>query len=160
MADFVDEVIEFNDLAGNPTIFTVRNVALYTGCQLEEMAEKLQAITAGIDTQALKLHSWRLAYMIEEIDALGKAFKNGLYDKVVETCDRHEVLDADIDISVFSIGSMRVSGADVQGACHEVMRANLDKRFPDTGKFHRDDNGKIIKPKGWKPADLTPFVGK
>jgi predicted HAD superfamily Cof-like phosphohydrolase len=64
-----------------------------------------------------------------------------------------------VDIIVFSVGSMMVSGADVQGSLNEVCAANERKKYED-GKYHFDDKGKITKPPGWQKPDLTPFVGK
>jgi len=49
------------------------------------------------------------------------------------------------------------SGADVVGAIDEVARANLEKVGPDSTT---DSNGKIIKPEGWEPPNLEPFIYK
>ena len=40
-----------------------------------------------------------------------------------------------------------------------VHAANMAKRDPTTGKFiRREDDGKIIKPAGWQPPDVTAEI--
>jgi predicted HAD superfamily Cof-like phosphohydrolase len=143
---FVADVKKFTELAGCTTDqFNVRQTALYIGLQLEEMAEKLDAIfpTEGRE-------------MTEAIGTLSSHFKNGLFDYHVSKSDREALLDADVDLAWVTIGSMLSQGADVLGAMGEVTRANLDK-FPG-GVVTKDGNGKICKPEGWLGPDLSPFV--
>lgn len=159
MRDFISEVLEFNRAAGRPEKFDDHQAALHMGLQLEELAEKLKAVTAGCDEEWMKLHAWRLYELIQVMDGIATEFKKGNYDNVIASGDRHEMLDADIDVCVVSLGSMMTCGAQVVEACLAVSGANLAKRFED-GTFHKDVNAKIMKPQGWKPADLTPYVGK
>ena len=74
--------------------------------------------------------------------------------------DKIETLDALTDILVVTIGAMHSMGADAEGAWNEVMRTNLAKIDPNTGKVHRREDGKILKPQGWRAPDLAPFVRK
>lgn len=69
-----------------------------------------------------------------------------------------EALDALIDILVVTIGAIHSMGADAEGAWNEVMRTNLAKIDPETGLVLRREDGKILKPAGWQPPDLAPFV--
>ena len=39
-----------------------------------------------------------------------------------------------------------------------VHAANMAKRDPETGKFLKREDGKIIKPKGWKAPDVEGEV--
>jgi predicted HAD superfamily Cof-like phosphohydrolase len=159
MTDFVDGVLELNRGAGRPEVFTPRMVAFHTGLQLEELAEKLEAVAEGAFKETLRLHAWHLTHMIKEMNALGNEFKRGMYDELVEHGNRKEMMDADVDLQVVTLGGMMTAGNDIRGALGEVNRSNLDKKFPD-GTYHLDPNGKIIKPEGWKKPDLTPFVVK
>jgi predicted HAD superfamily Cof-like phosphohydrolase len=48
-------------------------------------------------------------------------------------------------------------GADGEGAWKEVMRSNFAKIGED-GKVRKREDGKVLKPTGWTPPDLKPFV--
>ena len=74
--------------------------------------------------------------------------------------DRVEQLDALIDILVVTIGAIHSAGYDAEGAWKEVMMTNFAKIDRDTGKVRKRDDGKVLKPIGWVPPKLAPFVGK
>jgi predicted HAD superfamily Cof-like phosphohydrolase len=69
-------------------------------------------------------------------------------------------LDALIDILVVTIGAIHSMGADAEGAWKEVMRTNFAKIDSETGKVRKRDDGKVLKPLGWTPPNLTPFLTK
>jgi predicted HAD superfamily Cof-like phosphohydrolase len=72
--------------------------------------------------------------------------------------DPKECLDALIDIMVVTIGAIHSLGADGEGAWAEVMRSNLDKIDPITGFVKKREDGKVLKPEGWKPPELEQFL--
>jgi len=72
--------------------------------------------------------------------------------------DRVEQLDALIDILVVTVGAIHSMGADVEGAWKEVMKTNFAKIDHDTGKVRKREDGKVLKPTGWTPPDLKPYV--
>ena len=74
--------------------------------------------------------------------------------------DRVEQLDALIDILVVTIGAIHSMGADAEGAWKEVMKTNFAKIDHDTGKVRKREDGKVLKPVGWTPPDLTPHLHK
>jgi predicted HAD superfamily Cof-like phosphohydrolase len=74
--------------------------------------------------------------------------------------DRVEQLDALIDILVVTIGALHSMGADAEGAWKEVMKTNFAKIDKDTGKVRKREDGKVLKPIGWVPPELAPFVSK
>ena len=49
---------------------------------------------------------------------------------------------------------------NVEGAWNEVARSNLSKIDPTTGKVNKRNDGKVMKPEGWTPPNLKPFVKK
>ena len=49
-------------------------------------------------------------------------------------------------------------GADAEGAWREVRRSNLAKINPDTGKVNKREDGKVLKPEGWTPPNLKPYL--
>lgn len=85
----------------------------------------------------------------EEVDELGQA---------IAAQDRVEALDALIDILVVTIGAIHSMGADGNGAWNEVMRTNFAKIDPTTGKVRKRADGKVLKPEGWQPPDLAPYL--
>jgi len=74
--------------------------------------------------------------------------------------DSVEELDALIDILVVTIGAIHSLGADAEGAWKEVMKTNFAKIDHDTGKVRKREDGKVLKPTGWTPPDLTPYLNK
>jgi predicted HAD superfamily Cof-like phosphohydrolase len=74
--------------------------------------------------------------------------------------DPVETLDALIDILVVTIGAVHSMGADAEGAWKEVMRTNFAKIDKETGKVRKREDGKVLKPLGWEPPNLKPFVSK
>ena len=77
----------------------------------------------------------------------------------IDNNDHVEVLDALVDILVVTIGAAHSMGADVEGAWKEVMRTNFAKIMED-GKVRKREYGKVLKPTGWTPPVLAPFVTK
>ena len=71
--------------------------------------------------------------------------------------DRVEQLDALIDILVVTVGAIHSMGADAEGAWKEVMSTNFAKIGED-GKVRKREDGKVLKPTGWIPPDLKPYV--
>jgi len=93
----------------------------------------------------------------------------GLYVKLIQeesqelmaamaAADKVEQLDALIDILVVTVGAIHSLGADAQGAWNEVFKTNLAKIDKNTGKVTKRSDGKVLKPEGWKPPNLEPYV--
>ena len=78
----------------------------------------------------------------------------------IEQNDRVEQLDALVDILVVTMGAIRTGGFDGEGAWKEVMDTNFAKIDPDTGKVRKREDGKVLKPEGWKAPELKPFIGQ
>lgn len=170
---FVADITKFTEAVGcTTTYYNTRQIGLYTGLQLEEMAEKLEAIG---------LH---YSLLIDMLHKASREFKTGLFDDTyIAHADRTAMLDADIDLAWVTIGAALSSGADVLGAMHEVARSNLAKLVicepcagvgtidgeidtPYCPYCHgnglvaiKDENGKVQKPAGWTAPDLDKFVG-
>lgn len=67
-------------------------------------------------------------------------------------------LDGCMDLIWVTLGYCYMKGFDVYGAWAEVARSNLSKIDPTTGKVIKRNDGKVLKPEGWTPPDLKPFV--
>lgn len=126
-----------------------QQTGFYLGMQLEELSEKLAAVMGTHSDHVKRLHH------------LALAFKNGLWDDKVSVALRdpkyaEELLDADMDMLWVTIGAAAAQGADVPGAYNAVGNANWAKF---EGGVRRDPTtGKVLKPEGWRPPDLKPFM--
>ena len=78
--------------------------------------------------------------------------------EAVNNHDQLETLDALIDILVVTIGAIHSGGFAAEGAWKEVMSTNFAKIDKNTGLVRKREDGKVLKPVGWTPPNLTPFV--
>ena len=79
--------------------------------------------------------------------------------KELEDAETHvDALDALTDILVVTVDAIHSMGADGEGAWNEVMHTNFAKIDAVTGKVRKREDGKVLKPEGWTPPNLEPFV--
>ena len=83
--------------------------------------------------------------------------ETGELHQAVLANDSVEQLDALIDILVVTIGAIHSAGFNAEGAWKEVMSTNFAKIGED-GKVRKREDGKVLKPVGWTPPNLTPFI--
>lgn len=79
-------------------------------------------------------------------------------EEAIQDNDKVEQLDALVDILVVTMGAIRAAGWDGEGAWKEVMDTNFAKIDPDTGKVIKREDGKVLKPEGWKAPELAQFI--
>jgi len=92
-----------------------------------------------------------------------KLYYNLIKEEVQELEDSvtmEDDLDALIDILVVTIGAIHSMGADAEGAWKEVMRTNFAKIDKETGMVRKREDGKVMKPLGWEPPNLKPYLIK
>ena len=161
--DVIGEIEKFckaADVVG-PNVGQARQVALYIGLQLEELAEKLSVL--DFFSTDRPLGGTCIIFLVDAVDEFSKDFKSGVYDELIKRClDRKEIreqlLDADLDLAWVSIGASLAMGADVRRGFEKVNDSNQAKIDPATGKVLKEENGKVIKPEGWTPPDLGDCV--
>lgn len=90
--------------------------------------------------------------------ALYKTLIDEEVTELMEADSQEEELDALIDILVVTIGAIHSAGFDAEGAWNEVMRTNFAKIDSATGKVRKRGDGKVLKPEGWTPPKLKPFL--
>jgi hypothetical protein len=78
----------------------------------------------------------------------------------IDNNDNVETLDALLDFIVVTVGAIHSAGMDGEGGWKEVMRTNFSKIDKETGKVRKREDGKVLKPQGWTPPNLKPFVSK
>lgn len=69
-----------------------------------------------------------------------------------------EKADACFDMMWVIVGYMLSRGWDVEQIWDEGAKSNLSKIDSVTGLVKRREDGKILKPEGWKPPDFAKFV--
>lgn len=71
-----------------------------------------------------------------------------------------EQADAMVDIYYYCLNAASKKGMDISTIFHIVHEANMNKRDPQTGKFIKNEEGKIIKPKGWTAPDVLSEINR
>ena len=84
----------------------------------------------------------------------------GELNDAVADDDTVEQLDALVDILVVTMGAIRAAGWDGEAAWKEVMNTNFAKVDPTTGKVIKREDGKVLKPEGWRAPQLSQFIDK
>ena len=111
----------------------------------------MRACDQKVDAYAISQYKMYLNLIEEEHTELKEA---------VAADDMPEQLDALIDILVVTIGAIHSAGFDGEGAWKEVMKTNFAKIDRETGKVRKREDGKVLKPLGWKAPELAPFLKK
>lgn len=83
---------------------------------------------------------------------------NDELNEAIEANDRVEILDALLDIMVVTIGALHSLGVEPADAWNEVVRSNMSKVDPTTGKVIKREDGKVLKPEGFSPPQLARFI--
>ncbi len=74
--------------------------------------------------------------------------------------DDVEQLDACMDMIWVIIGYCYMKNFQIHGAWEEVVRSNFSKIDRATGKVIKREDGKVMKPEGWRPPDLGSYANK
>jgi predicted HAD superfamily Cof-like phosphohydrolase len=152
--ELVDAVRGFMQIGGQTTgKMNAKQAALYTGLQLEEMAEKIEAIIGGAIFPEDKRHLDNLVVVLKKY---ADEFKQGHHMGAILRADHAELIDADFDLAWVSIGGVMSTAAEPERAIAHGTYTNLAK-FPD-GKCVRDANGKIQKPAGWTSPNFSDYT--
>ena len=72
--------------------------------------------------------------------------------------DDAEICDACFDLMWVLVGYMKSRGWDCEEIWNEGAQSNLSKIDPVTMRVKKREDGKILKPEGWKPPDFAKFV--
>lgn len=98
------------------------------------------------------------------VSSLAELYKKLIKEEVTEfweaeaVSDDAEQLDACFDMIWVIVGYMKSRGWDCDAAWDEGAKSNLSKIDLVTGKVIRREDGKILKPAGWKPPNFAKFV--
>lgn len=68
-----------------------------------------------------------------------------------------EQVDAFVDIDYYNCNAAAKVGFNVDDVFNVVHAANMSKKFDD-GVFHKNEEGKVIKPPNWEEPDVIGVV--
>ena len=72
--------------------------------------------------------------------------------------DDVEIIDACFDMMWVIVGYMQSRGWDCDRIWDEGALSNLTKIDKETGKVIKREDGKVLKPEGWKKPDFSKFT--
>lgn len=132
---------------------TTENTSVQIGCHIEEFVEFLDQIEA-FDKESLT--SPRIAVAADLLSQVATSLKRGTEVVYIPRPNRERALDALCDMEVTGNGVAYLADFDKEEADQAVLAANEAKLVD--GKPVLLEGGKIGKPPGWRPADLSRFV--
>jgi len=92
-------------------------------------------------------------------DCVGTDFNKNYVKPTTDAEIIAEQYDSFVDSYYYTLNTAAKNGVNLSKIFNEVHQANMNKRWPD-GKFHKRDDGKVIKPELWKPANIVSEVKK
>lgn len=129
---------------------TPDNYRVQLGCHLEEVGEMLEKVFDPHDPLTIEVN--------EEADYLKSGKSRPIHLSDMTDSDKADLLDSLCDQIVTAIGVAHMAGFNIYGALHHVNAANWGKFVNGVPQF--SPQGKIMKPEGWEPANLVPFISK
>jgi len=153
MSDY-ENVRDFTIQAGQnvtdvPTALTKDEVRFLLRMCLSELQELALSVTDSVDESVQLLH--------ECMNTIDKSAHKKLEseDEIIAA-----QADAVVDAWYYSCNAFAKKSVDVSQVFKIVHDANMAKRDPTTKKFIKRDDGKIIKPEGWKEPDIVLEISR
>jgi len=97
---------------------------------------------------SLEVRALRMSLIREEVEELAEAFRTG---------DLIAAADALADIKYVVLGTNVTMGLDAEKFFDEVHRSNMTKVWDD-GTVHYRDDGKVLKPPTYSPANIAGIL--
>jgi len=130
----------------NPIPLDKDKVKFLVGMCLSELTELCQTVCSSHD-EAIKMM----------VECMGKdPSKQPEYKNDIEIVA--DQADAMVDTWYYMLNAAAKNGIDLSKVFDAVHQANMDKKDKKTGKFIKRDDGKILKPEGWKPANIVDVL--
>lgn len=125
------------------------NTRLYAALTMEETKEILESLGHRNLNVRRDIHA-----AIEVLDGISFALRH----KEGMLSDRLELLDAALDTAWVALCLAKtLTGDRLAEAWAELHRSNVTDKQVD-GKFIKDGTGKVMKPDGWSPPHLMPYL--
>lgn len=79
--------------------------------------------------------------------------------EAMEAGDLIETADGLADLIYVAVGTALEFGVPLDRVWTEVHRSNMAKVDPLTGRVRKRDDGKVLKPDGWREPDIACALG-
>jgi predicted HAD superfamily Cof-like phosphohydrolase len=124
------------------------------------MTKVFTDVTVFLKAVGQETPSFAQATVSDQAELYKKLIKEEVEEfwEAVAVSDDVEQIDACFDMMWVIVGYMKSRGWDCEKIWDEGAKSNLSKIDPVTGLVKRREDGKILKPEGWKPPDFTKFV--
>lgn len=97
---------------------------------------------------------------LHRVRQVSDVIRNSDVDTVVnwKTKSLVEIADGIADSIYVLIGTALEFGIPLDDVWDKVQESNMDKVDPATGKVRKREDGKVLKPEGWKPPDIAEVI--
>lgn len=130
-----------------PEIMDKKEVFFVAEMMIDEIMEMMATVSKpGEYKEALKK-------MIDDSRDLELDLENMEEDEIIA-----EQADAVVDCMYYGLNATAKKGINLTSVFKVVHNANMAKKDEKTGKFPRREDGKIIKPQGWKPPNIVSEI--
>lgn len=149
MTDLAVAVREFTEAAEQPTpnvpeLMNKKEVFFVADMMIDEIMEMMATVSKP---EEYKKH---LKDTIDNSRDLVLDLENMEEDEIIA-----EQADAIVDCMYYGLNATAKKGVNLTEVFNVVHMANMAKKDEKTGKFPRREDGKIIKPEGWKAPDIV-----
>lgn len=151
MSDF-ELVKEFTNCCGfdtpdKPNVMNKDEVYFLIKMMIDELLEFAATVSEPVEAKEM------FSKILNESKDVAKS--EGPKEKIIA-----DQVDALVDSYYYSLNACAKKGVNFSKVFNLVHFANMAKRDPETGKFLRREDGKIIKPVGWKEPDIHGEIVK
>jgi len=148
-----EKVREFTFEAGQPVpdrpqLMGIEEVNFITKMILDELLELYSTVMRPKNAKAAMMQMLSEAKNVPKMNV----HPNKVHELIAEQGD------AFVDIWYYSLNCMAKKGVNLSSIFELVHNANMAKRDAMTGKFIKRADGKIIKPKGWRPPNVSAEI--
>jgi len=148
-----EKVREFTFEAGQPVpdkpqLMGIKEIHFITKMILDELLELYSTVMAPQNAKAAMIEMVKVAKNVPKMNV----HPNKTHELIAEQGD------AFVDIWYYSLNCSAQKGVNLSSIFNVVHNANMAKRDAQSGKFIKRADGKIIKPKGWRPPNVSAEV--
>merc|ERR1712154_117051 len=148
-----EKVREFTYEAGQPCpdkpqLMSLEEVNFITKMVIDELLELYSTVLHPRQAKSAMVEMIKNAKNVEKMNVS----PNRLHEVIAEQGD------AFVDIWYYSLNAMAKKGVNLSKIFELVHDANMAKKDPMTGKFKKRDDGKILKPNGWRAPNVAAEI--